>query len=253
MNTQPAQPTENKLEHPCFPQPTDTSVRVWRYLDLAKFIWLLDNRQLYLSRLDLLNDPHEGSTPRLLALLRDQQLRDVGAEQLVAEIPRLNQQSRKSLYINCWHLGNAESEAMWRLYCPGNGGVAIQTTYASLVASLESDPFCYIGSVTYIDYESQGFPLDNLFYPAMHKRLSFAHEHEIRLVKTFSAYWGMQARESPPGVTIDWSAETTIEAIYVNPYAPEFYRDVVCSIMRRVMPALEPRVRWSQMRADPAY
>lgn len=253
MTDQPPQPQENKLEHPCFPQPGNTSVRVWRYLDLAKFIWLLENRKLYLSRLDLLNDPHEGTTPRLLALLRDQQFRDLGAEQLVAQIPNINQQSRKSLYVNCWHLGNTESEAMWRLYCPNDGGVAIQTTYEKLVASVENDRFCYIGAVTYIDYESQGFPLNNFFYPVMHKRASFAHEQEVRLVKTLSEYWGTPGRESPAGVTIDWAPEATVEAIYVNPYAPEFYHDVVCSIVRRVAPVLEQQVRWSQMRAAPVY
>ncbi len=253
MTDQPQQPKENKLEHPCFPQPGNTAVRVWRYLDLAKFIWLLENKKLYLSRLDLLNDPHEGTTPRLFALLRDQQLREFGGEQLVTQIPNINQQSRKSLYINCWHLGNTESEAMWRLYCPNNGGVAIQTTYERLVASVESDPFCYIGSVTYIDYESQGFPLNNFFYPVMHKRISFAHEQEVRLVKTFSEYWGAHGRESPAGATIDWAPEVTVEAIYVNPYAPEFYHDVVCSIVRRIVPALEQQVHWSQMRAAPVY
>lgn len=249
-----APPTqENKLEHPCFPQPTDDSVRVWRYLDLAKFIWLFENKKLYLSRLDLLNDPHEGTTPRLLALLRDQQLRESGAEQLVAQIPNINQQSRKSLYVNCWHSGNTESEAMWRLYCPNDSGVAIQTTYRKLVASIKNDPFFYIGSVTYIDYESQGFPLNNMFYPVMHKRISFAHEQEVRLVKTLSEHWGIPGRESPSGIAVEWSPETTVDAIYVNPYAPEFYYEVVRSIMHRVAPLLEQQVRWSQMRAAPVY
>lgn len=248
-----AEPKEDKLKHPCFPQPVDTSVRVWRYLDLAKFIWLLEKRQLYLSRLDLLNDPHEGSTPRLLAMLRDQQLREWGAEELAVQMPGMNQRSRKSLYVNCWHFGNNESEAMWRLYCPGDGGVAIQTTYQRLVASVEADPYCYIGTVTYIDYETQGFPLNNFFYPVMHKRISFAHEQEIRIVKTLREFWANQERESPAGTSIDWSPEDTLEAIYVNPYAPEFYHEVVGAIVRHVAPQLEGRIRWSQMRAGPAY
>jgi len=62
------QPPENKLKHRCFPQPPDTAVRVWRYMDLAKLVWTLVNRKLWLSRIDLLQDPHEGSTPRPLAL-----------------------------------------------------------------------------------------------------------------------------------------------------------------------------------------
>lgn len=252
MADHPQQPQENKLEHPCFPQPGNTSVRVWRYLDLAKFIWLLENRKLYFPRLDLLSDPHEGSTPHLLASLRNQQLRELGGEQLATYITNFNRQNCRSLYVNCWHLGNAESEAMWRLYCSNDGGVAIQTTYERLVASVENDPYCYIGSVTYIDYESQGFPLNNFLYPVMHKRISFAHEQEVRLVKGLDQNCTPE-QGIPPGITIDWAPETTVEAIYVNPYASEFYHDVVCSVVRRVAQSLEPHVRWSQMRAAPAY
>lgn len=258
MTEQPTQPPANKLEHECFPQPVDTSVRVWRYLDLAKFVWLLENRKIYFSRLDLLNDPHEGTTPRLLALLRDQQFREAGAEVLAAHIPKFNQQSRKSMYVNCWHWGGAESEAMWRLYCPNESGIAIQTTYEKLAISIESDPTCYIGMVTYLDYESEGFPLNNAFYPVMHKRISFQHEQEVRLVKSLPEYWklqedGLQIGDSPAGVSIDWSPEATIDSIYVNPYAPEFYHDVVRTIVRRIAPMLEQQVCWSQMRAAPVY
>lgn len=178
-----AEQKENKLEHPCFPQPQDGSIRVWRYLDLAKFVWLLENQKLYLSRLDLLNDPYEGTTPKWLAAVRDQQLREFGGERLETQAPQIIQQSRRSLYVNCWHLGSIESEAMWRLYCPGENGVSIQTTYTKLVESIAYDEVLYVGQVTYINYESQVFPLDNMFYRVMHKRISFAHEQEVRLVK----------------------------------------------------------------------
>jgi hypothetical protein len=246
-------PQENKLEHPCFPQAQDGSIKVWRYLDLAKFIWLLENQKLYLSRLDLLNDPHEGTTPRLLASIRDSQLKEIGGGELLTQIPRINQQNRRSLYINCWHLGNTESEAMWRLYCPGENGVAIQTSYGKLVESISYDRFLYIGQVTYIDYESQGFPLNNSFYPVMHKRISFAHEQEVRLVKTLSEYWGLPERPSPQGITADWPVEPTVEGIYVNPYAQEYYYDAVKAVVRRILPNMETKVQWSQMRAAPVY
>lgn len=271
------QSKENKLEHPCFPQPADGSVRVWRYLDLAKFIWLIENQKLYLSGVDSLNDPHEGSTPKflaadfdrqLLAVRRDQLLRefgsDLGSEKFQTEMPRLIEQNRQmrihkqkergQLYVNCWHLGNPESEAMWRLYCPGNNGVALQTSYSKLVKSIENDSELYIGRVTYIDYESQGFPLDNVFYPVMHKRISFAHEQEVRLVKIrVPDDWGLPQEFCPPGISIDWPLEPTIKGIYVDPYAPEYFYDVLCAIVRSIAPNLKDRVLWSQMRASPVY
>jgi hypothetical protein len=60
---------------------------------------------------------------------------------------------------------------MWRLYCPDNSGVAIQTTYQKLVQSINSNRFLYIGIIKYLDYERKGFPLNNAFYPVTHKRI----------------------------------------------------------------------------------
>lgn len=222
-------------------------------MDLAKFIWTLENQKLYMSRLDMLSDPHEGSTPKLMAKLRDHQFHALGADQLVVDMPRINQRVARSTYVNCWHMGNAESEAMWRLYCPGENGVAIQTTYSSLVNSISADKYCYIGAVTYIDYESQAFPHGNLYYASMHKRLSFEHEREIRLVKIMSEYCGLQSGDGPGGITIDWPLETAAHAIFVNPYAPAYYYEVVQSVVKRIATNLENRVFWSQMKASPVY
>lgn len=270
------QPRQNKLEHTCFPQPTDSAERVWRYLDLAKFIWLLQNQKLYLSAVSSLNDSHEGSTPKFLAMYEDQQFlairryqllqefgNELGGQKFQTEIPLIIEQNRQSrannwkerrqLYVNCWRLG-PESEAMWRLYCPGNNGVAIQTSYSKLVESTVDDPEIYIGQVTYIDYESQGFPLDNIFYPVMHKRISFAHEQEVRLVKIrVPDDWGLPQEFCPLGISIDWPLEPIIEKIYVDPYAPEYFYDVVRAVVRSIAPNLEGRVLWSQMRALPFF
>lgn len=242
----------NKLEHPCFPQPTDPTIKVWRYMDLAKFIWLLDTGKLHLSRLDLLGDPHEGSTPRLLAELRDQQIRELTKGKDPVDMGEINQRNRKALFANCWQLGHSESEATWRLYCPEGNGVAIQTTYQHLVDSVSSDPSMFIGCVTYIDYETTGFPIDNLLYPVMHKRMSFAHEQEVRLVKTIFEYMDPD-KLSPTGITIDWPIETTVSKIFVNPYASDHYREAVSSVVRQLGPQLEDRVEWSNMRAGPVY
>jgi hypothetical protein len=52
---------EKRLSHPSFLQPADRRVKVWRYMDLAKFIWLLKEKRLFMARLDRLSDPYEGS------------------------------------------------------------------------------------------------------------------------------------------------------------------------------------------------
>ena len=266
-----------KLDHECFPQPVDDSVRVWRYLDLAKFTWLLEKQKLYFSRLDLLNDSHEGSVPKFIAEQYDKQIlnfidaslmqkyeNDLGNPQYKAEKERFaenlhqmrirKQSDRRLIYVNCWYLGNQESEAMWRLYCPGNNGVAIQTSYGKLVKSVENDEGLFIGCVTYIDYDRQGFPLGNIFYPVMHKRISFAHEQEMRMVKIqLPENFGMQNEVCNSGIAFEWPVEPVIEAIYVDPYAPEYFFDAVSAIVRSIAPNLLNRLHWSKMRALPIY
>src|SRR5690242_14111046 len=54
-----------------FLQPPDIGVRVWRYLDMPRFVGLLDKQELPLTRLDRSGDPFEGSTPKLN--LKDEQ------------------------------------------------------------------------------------------------------------------------------------------------------------------------------------
>jgi hypothetical protein len=54
-------------EHESFPQPPDTRIRVWRYMDLAKFLWCLQHEALFFARLDRLGDPFEGYYTRIHA------------------------------------------------------------------------------------------------------------------------------------------------------------------------------------------
>ena len=45
---------------PFFKPPANALVRVWRYMDLKKFVWMLDNKALYFPRVTTMNDPYEG-------------------------------------------------------------------------------------------------------------------------------------------------------------------------------------------------
>jgi len=54
-----------------------------------------------------------------------------------------------------------------------------------------------IGEVNYINYETQGFAISNAMNFIMHKRLSFAHERELRAI-----FWEMDGcvyRKLKPG------------------------------------------------------
>jgi hypothetical protein len=58
-------------DHPTFKKPKDLDVKVWRYMNLAKFLWMLQKSALYFSRSDLMGDPFEGHYSRVTALSED--------------------------------------------------------------------------------------------------------------------------------------------------------------------------------------
>src|SRR5688572_10391405 len=130
------------IDHPTFLQPTEKPLRIWRYIDLPRFVHLLETRRLYFPRLDQLDDPFEGSLSKAeyenWKEIAEKGERDgtIPAEWkgkymdvLLANARR----ARRAIYVNCWHANAGESEAMWKLYSRGGPGIAIQSTYDRLV------------------------------------------------------------------------------------------------------------------------
>lgn len=73
-----------------------------------------------------------------------------------------------------------ESAAMWKLYSKTNESIAIETTYCKLKNVLPND--IMIGKVRYIDFEKDTINPTNVFNSFLHKRKSFEHENEVRII-----------------------------------------------------------------------
>ena len=86
-----------------------------------------------------------------------------------------------SYLVNCWHMSDVESAAMWRLYATARNSVALLTRFHLLTYVLPET--VYVGKLRYIDYTKDRIPEGNVFYPIMYKRKSFEHERELRVVK----------------------------------------------------------------------
>ena len=124
-----------------------------------------------------------------------------------------------------------------------------------------------LGQVTYIDFKNDPQPAaDNLLYPVMHKRKSFAHERELRAViqRRPSSKNGRPLRlpadplsEDFPndlpkdGVLITLDLEQLVEKIYVAPSSPSWFRDLVEKVVLRHK--LVKEVKKSDLDADPLY
>lgn len=201
-------------QHPVFRDPDNPDIKIWRYMDFAKYVSLLDTRSLYFPRSDKLDDPYEGTfSPatwgdELKHVLEE---RAVGGDaglthpQFNEWVPTFREDAelhRQWTYVNSWHMNEVESAAMWELYAQRNQGIAIQSTYAKLVRCLPpkvpqrtfeareqpgqkvvaKEASVFVGVVEYVDYEKDPISTLNMYYPFIHKRKSFEYERELRAV-----------------------------------------------------------------------
>jgi hypothetical protein len=263
---QAAQIIEN-YSHPFYKLP-EANAKIWRYIDLPKFISMIQRASIYLNRADLLDDNYEGAINKLTVDRRTRWTQKV-VEDLSSKVfgrsPNtkkpmskqefesiwlhgfnidydLDAKARTKTFLNCWHVNEHESVAMWKLYAETNGSIALQSTTARLFASLiEYNQKVYqqfrLGLVNYIDFENDtintGYALSRFFF----KRKSFQHESELRIVSQLSDQFKLQFEEHTNlvkadsndiiGIELKMDLTSLIESIYVSPLAPRWFVDVV--------------------------
>lgn len=173
------------LEHPSFPQPPSDSLSLWRYMDINKLEWMLENGRLFIPNADHLEDHWEGRTPQGYIDWWNREIEKAPTNELKATIAynrdfvfRFSQAFRSRYYVTCWHMNEHENYAMWNCYTNSNEAIAIKTTYKQLVDILPN--YTYTGIVRYIDYSTEKLPFGNLFEYIMHKDKYFSYEQEIR-------------------------------------------------------------------------
>lgn len=263
-----------KLEKP---EPTEIVIR---YTSLAQLIWIVMQGKLPLIRIDLFRDPFEGSAPR--SLIEQQALLDGGrnktAQQMRvqhhyypnhpwalishqtsgewwAEMTARRRNLTYSTHASCWRWG-PESEGMWRLYCGEKEGVAFQTTFARLEQSI-SEADILAGKIRYEDYKTTP-PFTELLDHVMRKRVGFAFEQEVRLLRLDEDHYGKLCNRITDEkhslcLPIPWSMKAAIDRILVSPYADDWYLDAVRSAARLADADLKGRVGWSELQEAPQF
>lgn len=220
-------------EHSSFKIP-ENGVKLWRYMDLSKFIYLLSGK-LFLTRMDKFEDKFECTYPKFNKKKRpdvyNSILRDCKeVEKICNDFEIASQILKRTSYACCWHINNYESAAMWRLYLNSNEGIAIQTNINKLISSLRNDKKdIFIGNVNYIDYESEYLPEDNLLNLLLYKRKSFEHEKELRCVYTDF----MEVTDDVPGKDVAVDLNQLIEKIYISPYAPQYLKEIIEDVIQK--------------------
>jgi hypothetical protein len=224
------------------------TMKMWRYMSMSRFLWVLQRKKLWLSRADLLGDPWE------ISLAGDQlqyvidrhpptphPLSAAPRETAMERVRRIIPIWRQMTYVNCWCAFEHESHALWRVYCGATEGVALETNYSKLVSSL------YSQTLRQVSYEKPGSnkqtpTLDEL---VTKKRPMFEYEHEFRIVQS------LEIPSGALGLPIDWNPEEHLVSIRVHPEADASFMETVATSVADYAPALADRVIWSDMRAPP--
>lgn len=224
----------------------EEDAKLWRYMDFAKLVSLLSNQSLYLCKSEEFRDVFEGrlfGLEKVKKFLERQQIIIGEGERMEIsydDYSKVRHDSadfaRENVFINCWHLNEEESAAMWDLYVKSGEGIAVQTTFGRIKQSLSCcEKDIYIGKVEYIDHKNDENHIGDYIHPFFTKRLSFKHEEEVRVVYSALAdkyFWNdINQYEDIPGININVDLTKLIERIYVSPDAPSWFVDVVRAVL----------------------
>jgi len=245
----------------------DRETRLWRYMDFAKFLSILETRAIYFPRADTLGDPFEGAAgivdrreqwnsfyrdffrdammtaPRGDAPTPSEDELVKYTERFIDSLAEMGARDRIRSYVSCWHANDGESEALWRLYCPAPApGIAIETTAERLMEAFDYDPNIKLGRVRYVDFqEAFANVQDRLFW----KRKSLSHESEVRAVI---------ARDQPAadiGLSIAADVEKLLVSVVPSPFAGDWLTALVEATVKRY--GVTTKVARSELLLEPFF
>lgn len=278
-------------KHEIFKTPEELDTCIWRYMSFTKLLALLHDNALHFSRADILAemDPFEGRYTHVNAAVlhaswdmappefwaeknihsEDELKRFIEAKKMM--MGTMFSTLRELHFINCWHQGEDESDAMWKLYSGTQDGVCVQSTFGRLADSFRDteDPV-YIGKVQYLDYAKEAIEEGMSFAPFLSKRRSFKHEHELRAIivrmkdtdfayfhrdgspATAQNYQQAQLTNKYPdryGLNVPIDVSKLVNEVYVSPTSATWFKDLVQSMIEKL--GYEFKIKKSDLAGDP--
>ncbi len=237
-------------------------------MSFPSFVFLISTGKMVFSSLNALVDPFEGYIPiRRFRKNIDRLLPARSGTRDKSDYLALYFAAKRHLFVNCWHVGRVESEAMWRLY-GYEGGVAIRTDCGDPSALFGASSKGVIHrSVTYVDTHDAGDDMGVLDVPFL-KRSAFRHENEYRFVIFNEAGFRKDAallrvdepiaentwsflKSAPNPVQLDFPMTKVITDVVTSPYAPDWHLEAACRVLSQF--GLSVEARKSTLAAAPEY
>ena len=202
--------------------------KLYRYVDLASFMSLVETKILTLTNVNAWDNPWEAFLGKIP--LVDEDGNDLHPTYSFYEL----------VFAQCWSL-ISESDAMWRIYSPHKLGIRIESSVDRL-QQVGSCGMGYIGKVIYFDSVADLLekekPRRSRFDIAMFKRSAFEHEQEVRLLTHADCLENCDLESSRVGLPVDPSA--LIEGLMVDPRAEDWYVDTLGKYCARLSLPVRP-------------
>ncbi|NQT00936.1 MAG: hypothetical protein HQ580_02825 [Planctomycetes bacterium] len=245
----------------------DNNQKIWRYMDFSKYVDLVTTEELHFTRADKLEDPYDCSAMQFFGEPYKQlsSANPQGKERT----RQVNTFGRLFVYLNCWHMNDVESAALWRLYSENKyETIAIQSTFEKLDSEIKLKwprDGISISKVKY-DPENAGETIDEIpngklftaggWENIIYKRKSFEHELELRafIFQRFDkeiregclrneAHLEKLMKKRPEYIRIKITPSDLIERVYVSPHA----KDLFVELVKNVSGELKDRVQKSDL------
>jgi Protein of unknown function (DUF2971) len=259
--------------------------KIWRYMDLPKFIVMISSNTIYFPAANKFNDPFEGYFPEswldknnISQLSKTITNREIEKDILIKDIRNLNLSNpQKIAYVKdmlselsfnlnkidsslqdeleehkykngvtCWYKGEHESEAMWKLYSTSGQGIAIESTTKQLVDSMVYAGKIEFESVIYIDEETPKNG-NGKKSPLFFKRKAFSYEQEFRGIIE------LEEKNFNEGSSVNCDLERLINRIHVSPLLPKHFVEVIAAICNGKFNNLEYLIKRSTLLDKPDF
>ena len=215
----------------------DNSQKLWRYMNLSKFVSLIEKNALWLARADTFRDKHEGRFPDEMRTIIEKAYEGFGDDDpsIVKDADDFQDYLRKNTFLSCWHKNFDENMVMWEIYGRDNNALAIQTTVEAMKNSVDfsklSGHSLILKNVTYLraDEISGVLKYEECFFI---KRPHFSFEEEVRIsLDTYSRF--NPSKKTPYGHELSVNINGLIEKILIHPDSPDWFMDVTNSITKK--------------------
>jgi hypothetical protein len=212
-------------------------LKLWRYMDLARFVSMLDKRAIWLARADTFRDKHEGRFPDAMRAWIEKAYEGFSSDDPspVKDVEDFQDYLVKNTFISCWHKNHDENMVMWEIYGRDTNAVAIQTTVDLISNSIDSSGLDGHSLLLQpVIYERSEDVLDKLLYEQcfFRKRPHFAFEEEVRIsLDTYSRLG--PSKDTPYGYALPVSVNALIASVWVHPDSSKWFVEAVSSITQR--------------------